>query len=36
MRLKNWVEIALCIWIGVDIGLVILALYMERIFELGL
>ena len=36
MKLKSWVETALAIWAGIDIGLVILALYMQRIFEIGL
>lgn len=36
MKLKSWVETALAIWTGIDIGLVILALYMQRIFEIGL
>lgn len=36
MKLKPWVEILLSIWTGVDIGLVLLALYMSRILEIGL
>lgn len=36
MKLKTWVEVVLSLWIGADIGLVVLALYMQRIFELGL
>lgn len=36
MKLKGWVKKALFFWLGVDIGLVVLALYMERILELGL
>lgn len=35
MKLKSWVETALCIWIGIDFGLVMLALYMQRILEIG-
>lgn len=36
MRLKPWVEVTLSIWAGIDIGLVILALYIARIYEIGL
>ena len=36
MRLKNWVKTTLIVWAGVDLFLVALALYMQRIFELGL
>ena len=36
MRLKPWVEIMLSIWTGIDIGLVLLALYMDRMLEIGL
>lgn len=36
MKLKTWVETTLCIWAGIDLGLVILALYMQRLFEIGL
>lgn len=36
MKIKSWVETALCLWIGIDTGLVVLALYMQRIFEIGL
>jgi hypothetical protein len=36
IKLKDWVETTLFIWLGVDIGLIALALYMQRLFELGL
>ena len=36
MKLKSWVETVLFIWTGIDIFLITLALYMQRIFELGL
>ena len=36
MKLKAWVETTLWIWAGIDIGLIVLALYMQRIFEIGL
>jgi hypothetical protein len=36
MKLKSWVETVLFVWAGIDIGLVLLALYMERLLELGL
>lgn len=36
MRLKSWVETVLFVWTGIDIGLILLALYMERLLELGL
>lgn len=35
MKLKAWVETTLCIWAGIDLGLMILALYMQRILEIG-
>ena len=34
MKLKAWVQTLLFIWAGIDIGLIALALYMERILEL--
>lgn len=36
MKLRSWVETTLCIWAGIDIGLIVLALYMQRILEIGL
>lgn len=36
MRLKNWVITTLITWGVIDFGLVALALYMQRILELGL
>ena len=36
MKLKDWLQTLLFIWAGIDIGLIALALYMQRIFELGL
>lgn len=35
-KLKDWVETTLFIWLGIDIGLIVLALYMQRLLELGL
>lgn len=36
LKLKAWVEPTLCIWVGIDIGLIVLAMYMQRLLELGL
>lgn len=36
MRLKNWVKTTLIAWAGLDFALIALALYMQRILELGL
>lgn len=36
MRLKSWVQTLLTIWAGIDCLLVVMALYMNRILELGL
>lgn len=36
MRLKNWVKVTLIAWAGLDFVLLSLALYMQRILELGL
>lgn len=36
MKLKNWVITILITWAGIDFLLVALALYMQRILELGL
>lgn len=36
MKLKSWVESTLIIWALTDIMLIGLALYMNRILELGL
>ena len=36
MKLKNWVITSLIIWGVLDFGLIALALYMQRLFELGL
>lgn len=36
MKLRNWVETTLWVWAGIDIGLIVLALYMQRIIEIGL
>ena len=36
LRLKSWVQTTLIIWVGIDFTLIILALYMQKIYELGL
>ena len=36
MKLKSWVETFLIMWVGLDLMLVVLALYMQRIYEIGL
>ena len=36
MRLKSWVQTTLIAWAGLDFMLVAIALYMQRLFELGL
>lgn len=36
MRLKSWVITMLMTWFALDFFLVALALYMQRIYELGL
>lgn len=36
IKLRSWVETTLSIWAGIDILLVVIALYMARILELGL
>lgn len=36
MKLKYWVKATLISWAGLDFMLVALALYMQRILELGL
>lgn len=36
MKLKSWVETFLILWCGVDFLLVTMALYMQRVLELGL
>ncbi len=36
MKLKSWVQSILSIWLGIDILLVAMALYMERILEIGI
>ena len=36
MKLKSWVQTTLLVWAGIDFILIILALYMQRIYELGL
>ena len=36
MKLKNWVKAVLITWAGIDFILIAVALYMQRILELGL
>lgn len=36
IKLRSWVVTALSMWAGIDILLVVIALYMARILELGL
>ncbi len=36
VRLKSWVETMLTVWTILDIGLIIVALYMQRMLELDL
>lgn len=36
IQLKEWVQTLLTIWAGIDILLVVMALYMARILEIGL
>lgn len=36
MKLKSWVQTTLIAWAGIDFMLVTLALYMQKIYELGL
>lgn len=36
IQLRSWVATTLSVWAGIDILLVVIALYMARILELGL
>lgn len=36
LQLRSWVQTLLTIWVGIDFFLVVMALYMSRILELGL
>ena len=36
MRLKGWVKTTLIAWASLDFILIAIALYMQRLFELGL
>ena len=36
IKLKSWVQTTLIAWAGLDFILIALALYMNRIFEIGL
>lgn len=36
MRLKSWIQTLLIAWVGLDFMLVAIALYMQRVLELGL
>lgn len=35
MKLKTWVKYLLGLWCLVDLELIVVALYMERILEIG-
>lgn len=35
-QLKGWVQTALIIWSAIDLELIAVALYMNRILEIGL
>lgn len=36
MKLRSWVKTLLIAWAGIDLMLVTIALYMQRLLELGL
>lgn len=36
LQLKSWVQTLLTLWVGIDFLLVVMALYMSRILEIGL
>lgn len=36
LKLKQWVQTTLTIWVGLDLLLITIALYMQRILEIGL